>query len=133
MWRSICFAIALLMGMTQFVLPAAGQTKSKPRFVVKVVSVGRSPGFWSGIVEADQSLDGVVVESSAMQFPVGKHLHIEVPIVSGSSIVGSAPGFDESKVSVGKLLKFTVTKACIQFQILDELKIDPSCIRAVKR
>jgi hypothetical protein len=133
MWRSICFASALLMGMAPFAPTANAQTKSKPRFVVKVLSVGRSPGFWSGIVETDQALDGVVVESSAKQFPVGKHLHIDVPIVSGTSIVGTAPGFDETKVSVGKLLKLTATKACIQYQNVDEVKIDPSCIRSIKR
>jgi hypothetical protein len=132
MCRKIRFSCALLSVVTVFAMTANGQAKSKPlSFVVKVISVEPSPGFWSGQLEADQCFNGIVVRSSAAQFAVGRQLHIEVPVVSGDPLMSSAPHFDESKVANGKLLWIKATKSCIELEGGDDIKA--WCIRPIKR
>jgi hypothetical protein len=132
MWRKISFVYALIPGLAIFAMTTNGQSKPKPpSFVLKVISVGWSPEVWSGIDEADQGFDGVVVRSTATRFSVGQHLHVEVPVVSGDPLMSTKPHFDESKVASGKLLWIKATKGCVEFEGADVIKA--YCIRPVRK
>ena len=132
MWRNGTLICALLLGVAMFAKTTSGQTKPKPpSFVMKVISVEPSPGFWSGQLEADQGFNGIVVRSTVARFSVGQHWHVVVPVVSGGRLMSAEPHFDESKVAIGKLLWIKATKGCIEFEGGNEIKA--WCIQPIKR
>jgi hypothetical protein len=121
--------------MTTCVLVGSGQAKPKsPSFVIRVSSVEPSPGFWPGVVLSYQYLNGIVVHSSAIRFPIGTKLRIGVPPNGNSPLFErDTPQLNETMVSAGKLLRVSATKECVGTSDENEFITDSSCLRSFQK
>ena len=121
--------------MTLCASTASCQVKPKsPSFVIRVVSVEGSPGWWPGLLESYAYFTGVVVKSSAVRFPVGAKLHIGVfPNPDSPFFEHDRPQFRETMVSVGRLIRVKATKKCINTLDADEFRTDSSCLQLLQK